>query len=41
LTVFKRTEERPEGAIMKTVIHELTDKNMEDVAAYLQEFPAQ
>jgi len=41
LTVFKRTEERPEGAIMKTVVHELTDKNMEDVAAYLQEFPAQ
>jgi len=41
LTVFKRTEERPEGAIMKTVVHELTDKNMEDVAAYLEGFPGQ
>ena len=41
LTVFQRTEERPEGIIMKTVAHELTRKNMEDVAAYLQEFPAQ
>lgn len=41
LTIFQRTEERPEGSIMKTVAHELTRKNMEDVAAYLQEFPAQ
>ena len=41
LTVFKRTEERPEGAIMKTAVQELTDKNMEDVAAYLEEIPAQ
>jgi len=41
LTVFQRTEERPEGSIMKTVAHELTRKNMEDVAAYLQDFPAQ
>lgn len=41
LTVFQRTEERPEGAIMKTVVHELTDKKMEDVAAYLEGFPGQ
>lgn len=41
LTVFQRTDERPEGSIMKTIAHDLTRKNMEDVAAYLQEFPAQ
>jgi cytochrome c553 len=41
LTVFQRTEERPEGSIMKAVAHDLTRRNMEDVAAYLQEFPAQ
>lgn len=40
LTVFQRTDERPDGSIMKTVAHELTPENMEDVAAYLQEFPA-
>ena len=41
LKVFKRTEERPEGSIMMTVAHELTSRNMEAVAAYLQEFPTQ
>jgi cytochrome c553 len=41
LMVFQRTDERPEGSIMKTIAHELTRKNMEDVAAYLQEFPSQ
>lgn len=41
LMVFQRTDERPEGSIMKTIAHELTRKNMEDVAAYLQEFPVQ
>lgn len=41
LMVFQRTDERPEGSIMKTVAHDLTRKNMEDVAAYLQEFPSQ
>jgi len=40
LMVFQRTEERPAGSIMKTVAHDLTAQNMEDVAAYLQEFPA-
>ena len=41
LMVFQRTDERPEGSIMKVVAHELTHKNMEDLAAYLQEFPGQ
>jgi cytochrome c553 len=36
LTVFQRTDERPEGSIMKTIAHDLTRQNMEDVAAYLQ-----
>lgn len=41
MKVFQRTDERPEGSIMKTIAHDLTRTNMEDVAAYLQEFPAQ
>jgi cytochrome c553 len=41
LTVFQRTEERHEESTMKAVAHELTRKNMEDVAAYLEEIPAQ
>jgi cytochrome c553 len=40
LMVFQRTDERPEGSIMKTIAHDLTRKNMEDVAAYLQDLPA-
>jgi cytochrome c553 len=36
LTVFQRTNERPEGAVMQTVAHELTRQNIVDVAAYLQ-----
>ena len=40
LKVFQRTDERPEGSIMKTIAHDLTAGNMEDVAAYLQEMPA-
>lgn len=36
LTVFQRTDERPEGSIMKTVAHELTRENITNVAAYLQ-----
>lgn len=35
LNVFQRTDERPEGAIMKVIAHDLTPDNMEDVAAYL------
>jgi len=36
LIVFQRTDDRPEGNIMKTVAHALTKDNVEDVAAYLQ-----
>lgn len=39
LTVFQRTDDRPEGSIMKTVAHELTPQNIEDVAGYLQALP--
>jgi cytochrome c553 len=40
LVVFQRTDERPEGSIMKTVAHELTRQNIEDVADYLQALPS-
>jgi len=36
LLVFQRTEERPAGAIMKTVAHDLSPQNIRDVAAYVQ-----
>ena len=36
LLVFQRTDERPEGGVMKVVAHELTRQGIEDVAAYLQ-----
>lgn len=39
LVVFQRTDERPEGAIMKTVAHELTRQNIDDVSTYLQAIP--
>ena len=39
LLVFQRTDERPEGSIMKTVAHDLTPQNMQDVAGYLQAMP--
>jgi len=35
LTVFKRTDERPEGALMETIAHDLTPDNIEDVSAFL------
>jgi len=35
LNVFQRTDERPEGAIMKVIAHDLTPDNIENVAAYL------
>lgn len=41
LIVFQRTQERPEGAVMKTVAHDLTRQNMQDVAGYLQAVPNQ
>ena len=40
LNVFQRTDERPEGAIMKPIAHDLTPQNMQDVASYLQELSA-
>jgi cytochrome c553 len=39
LTVFKKTNERPSGAVMKTVAHDLTADNIRAVAAYLQSLP--
>ena len=39
LKVFQRTNERPEGAVMKTVAHELTEQDIKDVSAYLQAMP--
>ena len=36
LLVFQRTDERPEGSIMKTVAHELTREDIGNVAAYAQ-----
>lgn len=39
LVVFQRTDERPEGSVMKTIAHDLTLDDMEAVAAYLQTIP--
>lgn len=36
LTVFQRTNQRPEGGVMKTIAHDLSRQHMEDVAAFLQ-----
>jgi len=41
LKVFQRTNQRPAGVVMKTVAHELTRQNIENVAAYLQALPNQ
>ncbi len=40
LIVFQRTDDRPEGPVMKTIAHGLTGKNIESVAAYLEAYPA-
>lgn len=40
LMVFQRTDQRPEGIIMKTVAHELTPENIRNVAAYLEAMPS-
>ena len=40
LVVFQRTEQRPEGAVMKTVAHALTQQNIDDLADYLQALPS-
>jgi cytochrome c553 len=39
LMVFQRTDERPEGSIMKTIAHDLSPRNIEAVAAYLEQIP--
>lgn len=36
LIVFQRTEQRPEGAVMKVVAHGLTADNINSVATYLE-----
>ena len=36
LLVFQRTDDRPEGSVMKTIAHGLSQENMTDVAAFLQ-----
>jgi cytochrome c553 len=39
LLVFQRTDERPSGAVMKTVAHDLLPENIRNVAAYVQTLP--
>jgi cytochrome c553 len=41
LHVFQRTDERPEGAVMKPIAHSLTAENVAAVAAYLEAMPLQ
>jgi len=36
LNVFYSTEQRPEGAVMKVIAHELETPDMPAVAAYVQ-----
>jgi cbb3-type cytochrome c oxidase subunit III len=40
LIVFQRTDERPEGSIMKTIAHELSADDIKNVAAYVQSLGA-
>ncbi|MGS0740286.1 c-type cytochrome [Glaciimonas sp. GG7] len=40
LMVFQRTEQRPEGEVMKNITHAMTTENMESVAAWLEAMPA-
>lgn len=39
LGVFQRTDQRPEGSVMKEIAHSLTNMNIQAVAAYLQAMP--
>ncbi|TAK84666.1 MAG: cytochrome c4 [Betaproteobacteria bacterium] len=39
LTVFQRTDERPEAAVMKVVAHDLTREDVHAVASYLEALP--
>jgi len=36
LVVFQRTDERPEGSVMKVIAHDLTSEDIENVAAFAQ-----
>lgn len=36
LDVFQRTDERPEGAVMKVIAHDLSSDDIANVAAYVQ-----
>jgi cytochrome c553 len=36
LIVFQRTQERPKGAVMTTIVHDLSADDIRNVAAYLQ-----
>lgn len=38
LMVFQRTDERPEGNVMKVIAHDLTPTNIKDVATFLEAF---
>lgn len=40
LVVFQRTDERPEGNIMKVIAHGLTRENIKSVALYLEAMPS-
>lgn len=39
LIVFQRTDDRPQGAAMKVVVHELGREDIESVAAFVQALP--
>ena len=39
LLVFQRTDQRPEGAVMKVIAHDLTPANITAVASYLESLP--
>ena len=36
LIVFQRTDERPEGTVMKTIAHDLALDDIKNLAAYIQ-----
>ena len=40
LDVFQRTDERPEGVLMKTIVHDLTQQDLTAAAAYVSTLAA-
>jgi len=36
ITIFQRTDQRPGGAVMKVIVHDLSARDVEAVAAYVQ-----